>query len=184
MNLPRSFALIAVVSLFALLGGCESSHDIHDDEHKVPGTFALRLIGSRGDTIAAHWRDPDGPGGSIPIVDTLRLRSNSTYACSLEILATDGDSLTGTIRSQGTEHQFFYSVDGSATNLIAIGITDRDSRGMPLGLQTQWTVTQVQAPSSGRVRIQLYHYEPNSKDGQNRSPETDADISLPLVIEP
>jgi len=175
---------LALLAMLLLLGGCEKSHSPSDDEHKVPGTFILRLVGSRGDTVTARWRDADGPGGGPPIVDTLGLRSNSTYSCSLEILATDGDSLTNTIRSQGTEHQFFYSLDGSAANTVSIAITDRDSRGMPLGLQTQWSIAPVQAPTPGHVRIQLYHYEPNTKDGQARAPETDADISLPLVIEP
>lgn len=175
---------LALLAMLLLLGGCEKSHSPSDDEHKVPGTFILRLIGSRGDTVTARWRDPDGPGGSPPLVDTLRLRSGSTYTCLLEILATDSDSLTSTIRSQGTEHQLFYSVGGSAENLVRIEITDRDSRGMPLGLQTQWSLAAVQAPTQGTIRIQLYHYEPNTKDGQTRSPETDADISLPLIIVP
>ncbi|RMF33663.1 MAG: hypothetical protein D6747_06520 [Chlorobiota bacterium] len=180
----KSFLALVMFAILLFLNGCERSTHDHDDAHKVPGTFILRLIGNNADTITARWRDPDGPGGSPPRVDTLQLRSNSTYSCSLEILATDGDSLTSTIRSQGTEHQFFYSVEGSATSFLTIAITDRDSRGMPLGFETLWTTASVQAPTLGQVRIQLYHYEPNTKDGLTRAPETDADISLPLFIEP
>jgi len=180
----RLFSAVTLVALLFFVIGCEKDPHTHDDTHKVPGTFILTLTSTQGDTLVARWRDFDGPGGSPPIVDTLTLRASTTYSGLLNIIATDGDSLTNTIRTQGTEHQFFYSVEGSAENVIAITIRDRDSRGMPLGLETQWTVSAVQAPTPGAVRIKLYHYEPNKKDGQTPSPETDADISIPLIVQP
>ncbi len=179
----KQFTAITLVALLLLIIGCEKDPHAHDDTHKVPGTFILTLA-TQDDTLVARWRDFDGPGGSPPIIDTLTLRANTTYAGLLDIIATDGDSLTNTIRTQGTEHQLFYTVSGSAESVVKIEVRDRDSRGMPLGLETGWSVSSVQAPTPGAVRIRLYHYEPNRKDGQTPSSETDADISIPLIVQP
>ncbi|MDW8271461.1 MAG: hypothetical protein RML15_03495 [Bacteroidota bacterium] len=172
------------LAILLSVSGCEKhSHD--HDEHKVPGTFILRLIPARGtDTITAQWNDPDGPGGNQPTVTELRLKGGLTYTGRLEILATDGDTLTSVIQAQGTEHQLFWSISGAAQNVVQISVSDRDSRGMPLGLETSWQVQTVPAATPGNVRMILYHYEPNKKDGISPSPETDADITIPLQVIP
>lgn len=167
--------------------GCEKHDHSHDDEHKVPGSFILYLISEGGDTLKATWQDPDGPGGNPPEISPINLEArhfNRDIRGILEIFATDGDTLTTVIRRQSTEHQLFWSVEGAAKDAVTITVTDRDSRGMPLGLETLWQVKPVQAPTPGNVRIILYHYEPNKKDGTSPSPETDADIQFPLTVQP
>ncbi len=181
MKPSLAFALLSTFLLVAL-SSCEEHSTAHDDEHKVPGTFILQLI-SDSDTVRAVWSDPDGPGGNPPQVTPLSVQAGN-YRCSLAIIATDGDTLTDVIRQQGTEHQIFYTLSQQLAQSLTISVTDRDTRGMPLGLETSWTVAQLQAPINGTVRIQLYHYDANTKDGQNPSPETDADISFSVELRP
>lgn len=183
----KRFISLSIACGLLWLIGCEKHDHSHDYEHMVPGSFILYLISEEGDTIKASWQDLDGPGGNPPVVSPISLDArhfNRNIRGILEIFATDGDTLTTIIRSQGTEHQLFWSVSGPAQNAVTITVTDRDSRGMPLGLETSWRVQPVQAPTPGTVRIILYHYEPNKKDGTSPSPETDADITFPLTIQP
>ncbi|MCX8050510.1 MAG: hypothetical protein N3B17_01260 [Chlorobi bacterium] len=179
MKHPLLYA--AVIAAFVLVG-CDPHRNDHGDDHAVPGRFTLRLTSDR-DTVVANWSDLDGPGGQAPVIDTIALRPGE-YSGTLSIMTTSGDSLTPTIRAQATEHQLFYTVSGTTAGVVTITITDRDSRGMPLGLDTRWQVGTVQAPLSGTVNIKLYHYEPNKKDGASPSPETDADITFPLRVQP
>ncbi len=181
MKTSFAFALKLALLLMAL-SSCEKHSTAHEDEHKVPGTFILQLI-SDSDTVHAVWSDPDGPGGNPPQATPLSLRAGN-YRGLLTIITTDGDTLTDVIRQQGTEHQIFYTPSQQLAQSLTITTADRDTRGMPLGLETSWTVRQLQAPITGTVRIQLYHYDANTKDGQNPSPETDADISFDVELRP
>ncbi|MCX7929127.1 MAG: hypothetical protein N2663_00155 [Chlorobi bacterium] len=175
------YSLYAALVAALVLVGCDPHNHDHGNDHAAASRFILHL--TNGDTIAAIWNDPDGPGGQSPQIDTIRLRRGS-YSGRLIILTTTGDTLSTVIQTQGTEHQLFYTVSGSAASHVSISIRDRDSRGMPLGLQTAWEVEPPQAPVPGSVRIQLYHYEPNKKDGITPSAETDADITFPLIVQP
>lgn len=173
-----------IVAFVVLISGCEHSSGHDQDEHKVPGKFVLVLNSPSGSSSIAVWSDLDGPGGASPIVDTLRLQGNTSYDGTLSIFTTDGDTLTKVILQQDTEHQLFYTAEGTVQNVVTISITDRDRRGMPLGLATRWVISSIQAPTTGAVRIQLYHYDQGIKDGVNPSSETDADIRFPLMIVP
>jgi len=174
------FALASALVLLLAVSSCEKHSTDHGDEHMVPAIFRLLLV-SQTDTATATWSDLDGPGGNQPQTTTLQLRPG-TYQGRLEIFTADGDTLTTVIRQQGTEHQLFYTPSSTLANIVTITIADRDARGMPLGLETSWEIKQVQAPISSSIRIQLYHYEPNTKDGQSPSTETDADISVPVKV--
>jgi hypothetical protein len=177
-----SIVLLPLIGALLLTSGCEKEHTHDHSEHDIPARFVLRLV-NQTDTATAIWSDLDGPGGNAPQITPLSVRPG-TYQATLDIFTADGDTLTNVIYQQGTEHQLFYTVSTELSNVLTIEVTDRDARGMPIGLRTVWTVGNVNVSTTGSVRMRLYHYEPNKKDGQSPSPETDADISIPVTVTP
>lgn len=174
------FSLFAVAALTFV--ACEDD----DDDDNMDGSSDTEVITDMiltftdTDTQQATvvtFSDPDGEGGDDPVVDDIILGDSATYTLTIQVQdasnPNDIEDITEEIEEEDEEHQFFFiTLDGAGNSVdIAYDAADVDEDGNPIGLSSNWVVTQ---PTSGneKVRIVLRH-EPN-KDGAGVS---DGDIT-------
>ncbi len=147
--------------------------------------MVLTLINTAtpGDTVRATWADPDGVGSQPPSrIDTLRLAAGASYAGSLALFNDlKGIEVTPYIRDEGNQHQFFYTPDTAAAGRLTIVTTDKDTKGLPIGLTFTASVGAGEA-LDGRLNVVLSHFDDAPKDGVKRSPESDIDVDFPVTI--
>jgi hypothetical protein len=171
-----------------LLAACrQPSQPKEELEDVLPNVVTLTLTESGSATrTTATWRstsDKPDPAARITI-DTLRLTAGRTYAGIVEVrndVKSPTVNLTEDYQRLANEHQFFYTVTGDATSRITITITDKDGNNLPLGLQYTLAVS-AGAASTGALNVVLGHFDDVKKDGRTRSPESDIDITFPVLI--
>jgi hypothetical protein len=176
---------IGISALLIFLIACKrEKKDAADDiGHGVVTTVEILLI-QGGDTVRGRYKDPDGPGGRLPTIDTLRPSAAQTYDYFLRVLNESGnpveDLTTLITEQQKNTHRFFFLPDPDS--LATITPTDRDDLGRPVGGRGSWR----QGPdtlSNGTVRIILRHYlNPQDKDFGLERGSTDIDVTLPIKL--
>ena len=131
-----------------------------------------------------EFSDPDGPGGNNPTrFDTLHLQAGKKYTVALQVLDYSKNpvvDLSPEIVKEGEEHQFFY-----LSNILGFNVTysDQDSKGNPIGLNTEWNTPNV--GNNGNLQVILKH-QPRSKataPGNINDGETDVDVTFPVIIQ-
>ena len=131
--------------------------------------------------------DLDGPGGNSPLMDSLLLQPNKTYAASLLVLnkaANPIDTISNEILEEGDAHRFYYLP--SANSNIIVGGLDTDANGAPLGLNSTWTTGNT---GTGTMRITLRHYPGMPPDKEIADPvnstksSTDIEITFDAVVQ-
>ena len=177
------FSLFAIAALTFV--ACEDDDDDDNgpmepaNEEEVITDMILTFtdIDTQQSTVVT-FSDPDGEGGNIPVVDDIILGDSATYTLSIQVQdasnPNDVEDITEEIEEEDDEHQFFFITLDGAGNSVNISydlVNDIDDDGNPIGLSSNWVVTQ---PTFGneKVRIVLRH-EPN-KDGAGVS---DGDIT-------
>lgn len=186
MNLKNQFfaSMIVISALSISFSSCKSDDPKPDDEPKNESelitTFKIELKDSLTNNIQTlYFKDLDGEGGNPPTqLDTIRLRSESVYLCSVFMLDESKNpvkDITEEIKEEADEHLLVYKV--TSANL-SIQITDKDSKNLPLGLLTKW---KSGSTSNGHLLVSLKH-QPDIKDGSADKGETDVEINFPVII--
>lgn len=171
----------------ALIYGCNTidhDHD-HDHDHDYATTVQLILTNTANPAsgqVIATWKDPDGPGGNPPTqIDTLILQAGATYTGQIKLMNESKNpivDITNEINNDAAAHQFFYTIN--PVGLATITIIDKDKNQMPVGLLfTAGTSTNT---GNGMMNIVLSHFDQTPKNGKDKSPESDIDITFPLII--
>lgn len=162
----------------------EKKDATEDIGHALVTTVEVWLI-KGADTIRGRYKDPDGPGGRPPAVDTLRPQANEAYTYILRILDESGNptkDLTDIIFSQqkNTHRMFFFP---TPEELATIQIGDVDDFGRPVGGRGTWR-QGIDTIREGTVRFLLRHYlTPTDKDFGLERGSTDLDVRLPVRIQ-
>lgn len=172
--------LVGAATLLFTVACTETSTVPDVDDHDVVTTVVLTAM-SETDTLTFTWEDIDGIGGNPPNrIDTVVLRANETYACSLSLYNKSESpvlDMTEEIEEHSDEHQFFYTLTTAAG---AITYDDTDANGKPVGLSTNWVTID---PATGTLRVDLSHFDdPKDKTGTTPSDETDVSVTFPVVI--
>jgi hypothetical protein len=160
------------------------------NESELITTIKLTLTDTAApnNSYTFSWKDIDGDGGANPIIDTIKLPTNTVFDANLLILnesTSDIDTISNEIEEESTAHQFFYqSIPTDA--LVNLTYTSFDTDGKPLGgdfrLKTKNTAT------TSTLRISLIHLVQKSAAGvangdiTNSGGETDIEIELPVKI--
>ena len=135
--------------------------------------------------IIASFSDPDGDGNPAQMDDII-LESGSFYSLSLTLLnevASPSKDITEEIRTEGTEHQFFFAgsiIDGGN---LQHDYDDEDENGNPIGLLGNIT-TQILA--SGTFIVTLKHQPDGIKPtnpGDIFVGDTDIEVAFNLTIQ-
>jgi hypothetical protein len=185
--------LVALLLTFGVLS-CDSPGDATVDPPAELITDVLLVFkdsANMQDSVVARFSDPDGPTGSVqPTITGATLKGGRTYIGSLhlyEVIRDRQDSLidvTREVRELDTQHQVFYTLEPLLQLVMTLNVTDKDANGLPLGLST---IVRTNAGGSGlatgKVNVVLSHYEqPGTKNGIDRSDESDVDIDFPITI--
>ncbi len=140
--------------------GCEDDDPEVPNEEEVITNATFTLTSANGDIVLFTFLDPDGDGGTAPIITQAgNVAPNTTYNGSLALTnasdPTDIEDITAEVREEDEEHQVFYS---TSTGLnMTFAYDDVDGDGNPLGLMTNVTTGES---SSGTMTVVLRH-EPN-----------------------
>lgn len=169
-----------------MLIGCENpAADDEAGEQEFITSVRLTLVDRAAkDSLVIVWTDPDGDGVGA-FTGTTTLRSNRLYQGSIELrndLATTEKekNITAEILEEADEHQFFYTFSSALRPYTQVVITDKDTRGMPIGLK--FTLQTSALPSgttslTGTLNIALSHYTTLIKNGSNPGNEEDVNIT-------
>lgn len=194
--------ILAIISL-GLITSCDNEDPAKQDVPEFISSVKLIFtpVGG-GSAVSATATDLDGFGsGSITIDGPINLVKNVSYTLTFEILnnlAEPSDpeyNIGNEIEEEGVEHQFFFAWtnnvfsnptgNGNIANRndpLNYNIEDKDANGLPIGLITSWTATDV--ASSGKFRILLKH-QPDLKSDTSTSTdgETDIDLTFDITVE-
>lgn len=199
--MSKKFVFFGILATGLFLTSCNSDDDAPAVENEVEVITDVVLTFTNtttNQTTTATAKDPDGDGVQpIAIQDTIRLAKEQTY--SLGILVqnaldpADIESISAEIEEEADEHQFFFAFTENAFsnptgdgNIDTAGdplvYKDSDSKGLPLGLETEWVTDSLDV--SGVFRLVLKH-QPDQKSATSTATtgETDIDLTFPLIIE-
>ena len=112
-------------------------------------------------------------------VDTIRLQAKASYSIQVLLLneaLNPSKNMTDSIIAKADNHLLVYNIDPSG--LIAVKIQDKDSKGLPLGLLSTWTVTDS---TNGWLRMILRHQVGN-KNGTETPGSNDFEADFPVAV--
>lgn len=172
------------LALLALAACKKEKKDADSDlGHAAVTTIEVLLVKDQ-DTVRGRYKDPDGPGGRPPTIDTLRPTANASYTYLIRLYDESGNpvkDLTPVIFEQQKNTHRLFTLPEPLT-LAEIEATDSDDLGRPIGGRGTWR-QGPQDQSSGKVRFLLRHYlNPNDKNFGLERGSTDLDVSLPLEV--
>jgi hypothetical protein len=196
--------LFIAVLLFAFVSACQDNDPKKEDVPEMITKVTLTFT-SEGQQVVVTATDPDGDGvQNIQMDGPINLKKSSGYVMTIAMingLAQPNDAaynVTNEVREEGDEHMFFFSwnknafsnpagdgnVDARNDAINYIGGDDsKDVNGLPLGLTTTWTTTDV-AVQGASFRVLLKH-QPGLKSSTSSSAdgETDLDLTFDLNIQ-
>ncbi|MCS7189638.1 MAG: hypothetical protein NZ933_07535 [Bacteroidia bacterium] len=173
---------VVFLGIILTLACKREKRDGHSDMgHAGVTTIEVYLVEGR-DTIKGRYKDPDGPGGRLPSVDTLKPSPDRTYNYFVRVLNESGNpisDLTGIIFEQQKNTHRLFLLPNPET-LATIEPTDSDDLGRPVGGKGTWRQSTATL-HQGSVRLILRHYlNPNDKNYGLERGSTDLDVSLPV----
>ena len=181
---------IKFLSMLALTGILFTSCSDDDDatpapvnEEEVITTMNVTLMADSQPTVTLQSQDLDGDGPNAPVIDISgNLAANTTYSGSIELLnetETPAEDITEEVEEEDEEHQFFFTVGGSITEVT---YSDQDGDGNPVGLSFDLMTGDA---GSGSLQITLRHEPKKPNDGSlaDAGGETDIAQSFTLTIE-
>jgi hypothetical protein len=159
-------SILMGIMAVAIIVGCKKDEPAPVEDNENLTTLKLKFTES-GTTSTFTFRDLDGAGGNAPTIDKISLKPNKTYTMVVEILdesKTPSSIISDAIYEERDQHLFEY-VATPATILTVI-TTDKDTRGLPLGLIANVKTTTA---GTGKLKVVLHHQPPVSgkivKDG-------------------
>lgn len=189
MSTKHTGKILATTLLAGLLWGCGEDSvtaPAEDHEHESITTvrLAVRNLADAADTATVTFTDADGEGGAAPVqADTLKLRAGATYSATVQFLDAsnpkDVHDLNEEIGgSESDDHRIFWTVSDTAK--LAAAVTDKDSKGLLLGLASSLA---AKAAGVAVVNVNLRHL-PGIKTAAStiKDGETDAEVDFPVRI--
>ena len=147
---------IFVLATSILFAACSKDPVTEINDEEVITTLVLQLKPQGGGaTLEYKFDDPDGPGGSVPLLDEIILAPNKSYDATIILLnktVIPVDTISNEVAEEAAAHRFYFEPAG--TNLTVQNL-DTDGNGLPLGLESVWTTG---AASTGKIQITLRHY--------------------------
>ncbi len=183
------FALVLTATVACKDGG-DPAKPVNPNETELITTVKL-IIAPTSNLSAemfASYRDLDGDGGNLPIIDTIRLDANTEY--HLQVLLLDEtknpvDTISNEIEeNEKNVHQFFYSKIG--TYNLTTTYLDFDDNNVPLGLNIKLNTTTGFSEKTNKFQIVLKHQpglKPTTGAGDESLGETDVEVYFPILIQ-
>ncbi len=178
----RKQALLAAAILF---WGCKKEKKDAEADLGHGGITTIEILLIQGsDTLRGRYKDPDGPGGRPPSIDTLKPAGNTSYTYVIRLFNESGNptqEFTSTIfEQQKNTHQLFILPEPDTT-FAKVTPTDTDDLGRPVGGRGIYEQRQG-GGRSGALHFILRHYlNPADKNFGLERGSTDLDVRLPII---
>jgi hypothetical protein len=199
MKTLRLICLLLVSGSLLFLSSCKKEDPKPENIPEAITKATLTFTPAGGAAVIVTATDPDGDG---PLPRTLsgpiNLVKNISYTLSITLInelakPTDPEyNVTAQVAEEADEHMFFFAWtnntfsnptgNGNVDNRSdAVNYVDRDSKGLPLGLETSWTT--INETGSGTFRVILKH-QPDLKSATTTSNdgESDLDVKFNLTV--
>lgn len=181
------FCIALIFGIFSF-SSCDKDDPTPPSEPELITTLTLTMTPEAGGTdVVFQFRDTDGDGGNDPVITSGILMANTVYNASLELLnesVSPAENITNEVRSEGTDHQFFFATTAGVN--LSFNYNDMDVDGNPIGLDIDF---QTGDASSGQFQVTLRH-EPNKTasnvsagDISNAGGETDIEVIFDIDIQ-
>ena len=178
----KKYLLLLLIGSVVTIG-CDPEEPEVPNEEEVITTLTYTLVPDNGgDTKTFQFRDLDGDGGDVPVIEMDALEANTVYSGTIELLneqATPVMNVSEEVAEEAEEHRFFYQ---STKSDLEVTIVDVDSDNDPLGLET---TLSTGAAGSGKLTILLRH-EPDKSAGDDPDQaggETDIEVVFNMVVQ-
>lgn len=156
MKSTKNSILMAMIAM-AMMAGCKKDEPSPVEDNENLTTVRLKFT-EGGTTSTFTFKDLDGAGGNAPIIDKISLKPNKIYTMVVEILdesKTPASIISDAIYQERDQHLFEYVTTPST--ILAVTITDKDTRGFPVGLNASVKTTAV---GTGKLQVVLHHQPP------------------------
>lgn len=179
----RHVSFIAVAILLILQSCKKETQPAEENENELITTIQIELTKrNTNQTETFIWEDADGPGGELPIIDTIRLDDNSEYDATVTFwnkTVTPAENITEEVRAESENHRIYFQP--SASSGVTIDGFDNDTNGMPLGTSSVWTTGTI---SNGTLLVVLRHYPEGGKaaDDPLDSPKSSTDAGAAFIV--
>ncbi len=199
MKTLRFICLLLVAGSLLFLSGCKKDDPKPENIPEAITKATLTFTPAGGAAVIVTATDPDGDG---PLPRTLsgpvNLVKNVSYTLKITLInelakPTDPEyDITEEVEEEADEHMFFFAWtnntfsnptgNGNVDNRSdAVNYVDKDSKGLPLGLETSWTT--IITSGNGTFRVILKH-QPDLKSATTTSNdgESDLDVTFNLTV--
>lgn len=199
MKTFRFICLLLVAGSLLFLAGCKKDDPKPENIPEAITKATLTFTPAGGAAVIVTATDPDGDG---PLPRTLsgpiNLVKNVSYTLKITLInelakPTDPEyDITEEVEEEADEHMFFFAWtnntfsnptgNGNVDNRSdAVNYVDRDTKGLPLGLETSWTTNNT--TGNGTFRVILKH-QPDLKSATTTSNdgESDLDVTFNLSV--
>jgi hypothetical protein len=150
-------SILVAMTAVAMMTACKKDEPNPVEDNENLTTVRLKLT-EGGTTSTFTFKDLDGDGGNAPTIDKISLKPDKTYTMAVEILdesKTPVGNITTDIFDERDEHIFQYVP--TPASILAITTTDKDTRGLPVGLTSS---VKTMAAGTGKLKVVLHHQPP------------------------
>ena len=156
MKSTKKSIVLAMIAM-AIMAACKKDEPAPVEDNENLTTVKLKFTES-GTTTTFTFKDLDGAGGNAPTIDKISLKPNKTYTMVVEILDETKkpvETISDAIYEERDQHLFEYIVTPST--ILAVTTSDKDTRGLPVGLTASVKTTAV---GTGKLQVVLHHQPP------------------------
>jgi hypothetical protein len=197
MKTLRFICLLLVAGSLLFLSGCKKDDPKPENILEAITKATLTFTPAGGAPVIVTATDPDGDG---PLPRTLsgpiNLMKNVSYTLKITLInelakPTDPEyDVTEEVEEEADEHIFFFAWtnntfsnptgNGNVDNRSdAVNYVDKDSKGLPLGLETSWTT--INESGNGTFRVILKH-QPDLKSATSKSTDGESDLDVTFTL--
>lgn len=182
----KSISILSCAILFVIatsLTSCqkeETDNPAPVNPSELITTVHLILSDSSGTNVidTVTFSDPDGPGGTDPVIDSMIIQSGTVYQLRLLLLDESKNpvlNISDEIDDESDTHLFVFT-----SSLAQTTILDSDVNGNPVGLLN---LLSAFGPGTGTYRVQLRHFDsPALKSANSQDYETDIEIDFGIRV--
>jgi hypothetical protein len=178
-----SLKFLMIMVALTIIMSCKKDEPAPVEDNENLTTLKLKFTES-GTTTTFTFKDLDGAGGNAPTIDKIALKPNKTYTMVMEILdesKTPASIISDAIYEERDQHIFEYVA--TPASIMSITTTDKDTRGLPLGLTASVKTT---AAGTGKLQVVLHHQPPVNgtivKDGTFKIGSVDFDGTFEVEV--
>jgi hypothetical protein len=175
-----SLIFFCILSISIWISSCKKE-DNHDHEGELITTVQLKIKEKSTNEVKTYtWKDVDGDGGNIPVIQPITLTASKAYEVELDFLdesKNPAEDITSEIRAEADDHEVFYKLSNA---LVTITRTDKDSKNLPVGLKAD-----IVTSSSGSATLTIIlKHKPGTKAAGDDAlkGESDIEVSFPLTV--